>query len=141
MALSDLRSRRIGMIHLVIFGITLLTASLIGYGWRTVIINAAVNILTCLLLWGFLLTYSVLRKKRPAEMIGSGDLLFALTVTPYFGMKEYVLYLIASCVLTLAVWLASGIRGQRCRDIPLVTGAGTCLLTVILYRTITIMIQ
>lgn len=141
MALSDLRSRRIGMIYLVIFGITLLTASLIWYGWRTVMLNAAFNILTCLLLWGFLLMYSVLRKKRLADMIGSGDLLFALTVVPYFGMKEYVLYLIASCVLTLAVWLASGIRGQRCHDIPLVTGMGACLVAAIIYRTITIMIQ
>lgn len=140
MAVSDLCSRRIGMVHLVIFGITLLAASLIEFGWRQVMLNAAFNLLTVLLLWLLLYAYSRLRKMRLPEMVGGGDLAFALAVMPYFGLNDYVLFLIVSSLLTLAVWWASGTGGRRCRDIPLVTGMGACLGAVIIYRTITTMI-
>lgn len=140
MVISDLRSRRIGIVHLIIFGITLLMASLLEFGWRQVLVNASFNLLTVLLLWLFLYGYSRLRKMSLADMIGGGDLAFALAAMPYLEIREYVLFLISSCVLTLAVWWMSGIKGKRSKDIPLVTGMGTCLGAVILYRTITILI-
>ena len=54
MVISDLRSRRIGILHLIIFGITLLTASILEFGWRQVLVNALFNLLAVLLLWLFL---------------------------------------------------------------------------------------
>ena len=140
MVISDLRSRRIGIVHLIIFGITLLTASILEFGWRQVMVNASFNLLTVLLLWLFLYGYSRLRKMKLSDMIGGGDLAFALTVVPYLEIREYILFLISSCVLTLSVWWMSGIKGKRSKEIPLVTGMGTCLGAVILYRTITVLI-
>ena len=140
MVISDLRSRRIGIVHLIIFGITLLTASLLEFGWCQVLVNISFNLLTVLLLWLFLYGYSRLRKMKLSDMIGGGDLAFALTVVPYMEIREYILFLISSCVLTLAVWWMSGIKGKRSKEIPLVTGMGTCLGAVILYRTITVLI-
>ena len=140
MVISDLRSRRIVIVHLIIFGITLLIASLQEFGWRQVLVNASFNLLTVLLLWLFLYGYSRLRKMSLADMIGGGDLAFALTVVPYLEIREYILFLISSCVLTLAVWWMSGIKGKQSKYIPLVTGMGTCLGAVILYRTLTVLI-
>lgn len=140
MVISDLRSRRIGIVHLIIFGITLLTASLLEFGWCQVLVNISFNLLTVLLLWLFLYGYSRLRKMKLSDMIGGGDLAFALTVVPYPEIREYILFLISSCVLTLALWWMSGIKGKRSKEIPLVTGMGTCLGAVILYRTITVLI-
>ena len=140
MVISDLRSRRIGMAHLIIFGITLLTASILEFGWRQVLVNALFNLLAVLLLWLFLYGYSRMRKMKLSEMIGDGDLWFALAVTPYLELREYVVFLIISCTMTLAVWWLSGLWGRKERDIPLVTGMGTCLGAVILYRTITVLI-
>ena len=140
MVISDLRSRRIGMAHLIIFGITLLTASILEFGWRQVLVNLSFNLLTVLLLWLSLYGYSCMRKRRLADMIGGGDLAFALTVVPYMEIREYVSFLISSCVLTLAVWWMSDIKGKRNKDIPLVTGIGACLGSMILYRTITVLI-
>lgn len=128
------------MVHLIIFGITLLTASLLEFGWRQVLVNISFNLLTVLLLWLFLYGYSRMRKMKLADMIGSGDFAFALTVMPYMELKEYGLYLVSSCVLTLVAWWMSGIKGKRSKDIPLVTGMGTCLGAMILYRTITVLI-
>lgn len=90
------------MVYLVIFGITLLTASLIEFGWRQVMFNAAFNLLTVLLLWLLLHIYSRLRKMRLSEMAGGGDLAFLLTVVPYFEPYDYVLFLVVSSMLTLA---------------------------------------
>ncbi len=138
MAISDLRSRRIGTVHLTIFGITLLTASLMEFGWRQVLLNVVCNLLTVGVLWFSLYVYSRLRKLTLVEMMGGGDLAFALAVMPYFDLSGYVLYLVVSSVLTLTVWIVSRLGGKQCRDIPLVTGLGACLGAVILYRTIMI---
>ena len=140
MVISDLRSRRIGIVHLIIFGITLLTASILEFGWRQVLVNLSFNLLTVLLLWLSLYGYSSMRNRRLADMIGGGDFAFALATMPYLEIREYILFLILSCVLTLAVWWMSGIKVKRSKYIPLVTGMGTCLGAVILYRTITVLI-
>ena len=140
MVISDLRSRRIGTIHLIIFGITLLMASLWDSGWCQVLVNLSFNLLTVLFLWLFLYGYSRLRKMKLSEMIGDGDLWFAMAATPYLELREYVVYLIISCTMTLAAWWLSGLCGRKERDIPLVTGMGTCLGAVILYRSLTVLI-
>ena len=140
MVISDLRSRRIGTIHLIIFGITLLMASLWDSGWCQVLLNLSFNLLTVLFLWLFLYGYSRLRKMKLSEMIGDGDLWFAMAATPYLELREYVVYLIISCTMTLAAWWLSGLCGRKERDIPLVTGMGTCLGAVILYRSLTVLI-
>lgn len=140
MVISDLRSRRIEIVHLIIFGITLLVTSLWEFGWCQVLVNLSFNLLTVLLLWLFLYGYSRLRKMKLSEMIGDGDLWFALAVTSYLELREYVVFLIISCTLTLAVWWLSGLWGLKERDIPLVTGMGMCLGAVILYRTLTVLI-
>ena len=140
MVISDLRSRRIGIVHLIIFGIMLLAASLIETGLRQVLLNVLSDLLTVFLLWVFLYGYSRMRKMSLTEMIGVGDLAFALAAMPYLELRDYVLYMVSSCVLTLAVWWMSGIKGERSRDIPLVTGMGSCLGALILYRTITVLI-
>ena len=128
------------MVHLIIFGITLLSASLLEFGWRQVMVNALFNLLAVLFLSIFLYGYSRIRKMRLADMIGGGDLAFALAAMPYLEIREYVLFLISSCILTLAVWWMSGIKGKRSKDIPLVTGMGAYFGAVILYRTITVLI-
>ena len=140
MVISDLSSRRIGIVHLIIFGITLLTASLLEFGWCQVLVNLSFNLLTVLLLWLFLYVYSRIQKMKLADMIGGGDFAFALVAMPFLELREYVLFLISSCVLTLAVWWMSGITGERSRDVPLVTGMGAFLGAVILYRTIIVLI-
>ena len=140
MVISDLRSRRIGIVHLIIFAIALLVTSLWDSGWRQVLVNLSFNLMTVLFLWLSLYGYSSMRKRRLADMIGCGDFVFALAAMPYLEIREYILFLILSCVLTLAVWWMSGIKGKRSKYIPLVTGMGTCLGAVILYRTITVLI-
>ena len=122
LAMSDLRSRRVGVMCLAVLGITILTTSLIELGWRRVTLDAGCNLLIVFLLWLLLCGYAHLRKMRLPEMIGGGDLAFALMVSPYFAPEGYVRFLVVTSLLTLAVWWLSGIRGERCRDIPLVTG-------------------
>ena len=113
MVISDLRSRRIGTVHLIIFGFALLMASLWDSGWCQVLVNLSFNLLTVLFLCLFLYGYSRLRKMKLSEMIGDGDLWFALAVTPYMELREYVVYPIISCTIALAVWWLSGLWAGR----------------------------
>lgn len=140
MVITDLRSRRVGILHLIIFGITLLVASILEIGWLQVLVNLSCNWLTIFILWLSLYGYSRLRNMTLSEMIGSGDLWFALAVTPYWKIREYVIFLMISCSMTLVAWWLSGLWGRRERDIPLVTGMGACLGVLILYRTILVLI-
>lgn len=99
--------------------------------------NLILNLSATIFLWLMLYVYALLREMRLSEMMGGGDLAFVLTVTPYFGIVDFVTYLIVSSLLTLAAWWVSGVKTtKRSRDIPLVTGLGICLGAVILYRTI-----
>lgn len=134
MAVSDLRSRRVAVVQLLLFGVAVLAASLLESGWRAVAINTAFNLLTALLLCAALYGWSRLRGMKLPQMVGGGDLGFVLAVTPYFEPRGFVLYLVASCLLTLVVWWLCGIRSERPRDIPLVTGLGVCLAGMIFYR-------
>lgn len=140
MIITDLRSRRIGTLHLIIFGITLLVASILEIGWLQVLVNLSCNWLTIFILWLSLYGYSRLRNMTLSEMIGSGDLWFALAVTPYWEVREYVIFLMISCSMTLVAWWLSGLWGRRERDIPLVTGMGACFGVMILYRTLIVLI-
>ncbi|MGM9763939.1 MAG: prepilin peptidase [Candidatus Cryptobacteroides sp.] len=137
MVVSDLHNRRIGTVYLLVFGIMLLAASMLDFGWRQVMINVGFNLLTVGFLWLTLYGWSRLRGMRLSDMIGGGDLAFAMAVMPYFELRDYVLFLLISCLLTLAVWWLDGIGGRkRCCEIPLVTGMGACLGVLIICRVI-----
>lgn len=133
---SDLRNRRVAVGQLLLFGGAVLAASLLESGWRAVAINTAFNLLTALLLCAALYGWSRLRGMKLPQMVGGGDLGFVLAVTPYFEPRGFVLYLILSSLLTLAVWSLSGRKDERPRDIPLVTGLGCSFGGVVFYRII-----
>lgn len=126
------------MLPLIVFGIVLLAVSLIEFGWRYVAINVVFNLLTLSLLILALYGYSRVRKMRLCEMIGGGDLAFVLTLMPYFEVRAYMLFLIVSSCVTLAVWYLTG--RKHCWDIPLVCGLGACFVVLIIYRMIATLI-
>lgn len=138
MIVSDLRSRRIGMLPLIVFGIVLLAVSLVEFEWRQTAINVVFNLLTLSLLILALYGYSRVRKMRLCEMIGGGDLAFVLTLMPYFEVRAYMLFLIVSSCITLSIWYLA--RRRHCGDIPLVSGLGACFVVLIFYRMIATLI-
>ena len=107
MVISDLRSRRIGIVHLIIFGITLLTASLLEFGWCQVLVNISFNLLTVLLLWLFLYGYSSMRKRRLADMIGGGDFAFALAAMVISDLRSRRIGIVHLIIFGITLLMAS----------------------------------
>ena len=58
------------------------------------------------------------------QHLGVGDLLFVLALTPLFGLREFLIFLLTSMVGALAWWLVSG----RQKTIPLVGILGIALV-------------
>ena len=139
LAFSDLRCRRIGILNLAVFGAVVIFVSVLeSGGLHLPLSNLVRNLLTCVLLWAVLSLWARLRKRALADMLGTGDLLFVLCLTPYFPPRHFLLFLIASSLATILVWLPYTrlTRTAATRDIPLVTALAACLTLQIILRII-----
>ncbi len=138
LAFSDLRCRRIGIINLAVFGVVVIFVSVMeSGGLRLPLSNLVRNLLTCVLLWAALSLWARLRKRGLSDMLGTGDLLFVLCLTPYFPPRHFLLFLIVSSLATLLVWLPyTSLSKTAARDIPLVTALAACLTLRIILRII-----
>lgn len=134
MVISDYRSRTVGIVPLCIFFITISFASAKETGLSCSLWNFASNLAVCLLLWGCLNTYFILRHKKLSDNLGAGDMVFIACMTPYFDMRNFMSFLVLSFILTLAVWTLTYKIRKNDTDIPLVTGLGVCLIIVISYK-------
>ena len=139
LAFSDLRCRRIGILNLAVFGAVVIFVSVLeSGGLRLPLSNLVRNLLTCVLLWAVLSLWARLRKRALADMLGTGDLLFVLCLPPYSPPRHFLLFLIASSLATILVWLPYTrlTRTAATRDIPLVTAFSACLTLRIILRII-----
>lgn len=139
LAFSDLRCRRIGILNLAFFAAAVIVMSVMeSGGLRLPLSNLVRNFLTCVLLWAALSLWARLRKRRLPDMLGTGDLLFVLCLTPYFPPRHFLLFLILSSLFTLLFWLPYTRLSKTAatRDIPLVTALAVCLTLWITLRII-----
>ena len=127
MVISDFKHREIVLWILSLFSILSVGAGIYSYGWKTVITNVAYNILLLSYLSIGLLSYLWIRNRRftnPLKRhLGIGDMLFILALTPLFGVREFLLFLLVSMISALVWWLISG----RQKTIPLVGVLGIVL--------------
>lgn len=136
LAFSDLRCRRIGIFNLAIFAVAVVFMSVMESGdLRLPLSNLVRNLLTCVLLWTALSFWARLRKRGLSDMLGTGDLLFVLCMTPYFPPRHFLLFLIFSSLATILFWLLyTRLSRTTARDIPLVTAFAICLTLQIVIR-------
>ena len=136
MMVSDIRSRSVSSWWLLAFTLVLWVACALADGWRVflsrVIVNSILAAMIGLALWG----YSRLRRKKLLAMLGLGDVLFVFAITPCFEMEAYLLFLVASSVLALAVWPVFRKKQAALPGIPFVSVTGLCFVAVLLYRVV-----
>lgn len=85
-----------GILNLIFMGIT--------DGWKCVAIRTFGNLLLLLIVGLTLLAYAKVRHKRLPEMLGLGDVLFLVVVSPAFGEAEYLKYIVASSLVGILLW-------------------------------------
>lgn len=102
--ISDVRSRSVSSWWLLTFGILNLIFMGITDGWKCVAIRTFGNLLLLLIVELTLLAYAKVRHKRLPEMLGLGDVLFLVVVSPAFGEAEYLKYIVASSLVGILLW-------------------------------------
>ena len=82
--------------------------------------------------------YLKLRYRRPSSLlrqyVGSGDLIFALLLTPLAPLPQYLLLLLGGCLAGLFYWLVVRVVVQKETTIPLVTFLSLPLTAYLSYR-------
>ena len=104
LTISDIRSRTVSSWWLLTFGILNLIFMGITEGWKCVAIRTFGNLLLLLIVGLTLLAYAKVRHKRLPEMLGLGDVLFLVVVSPAFGGAEYLKYIVASSLVGILLW-------------------------------------
>ena len=138
LAASDFRHRSIPIGWLIAFGSCVLSTSMLLLPVRTVLYNVLTNILLLCWLFGGVWVYLRLRYRRQANLfrqyIGSGDVWFALLLTPLFALPAYIVLLLSGFASGLFYWTAVRIVFRKETTIPLVTFLSLPLTAYLSYR-------
>lgn len=140
LAVSDLRHRTIPVSWLIVFGLCVLSTAAVLSPLTETLYHIVTN--TLLLGWmlGGVWLYLRLRYGRPANLfrrsVGSGDLVFALLLTPLAPLPQYLLLLLGGCMGGLAYWIGIRAAVRRSATIPLVTFLSLAFMLCTLYRLI-----
>lgn len=140
LAVADLRHRTIPMNWLVAFGLCVPLPSVFLSSAGTILYNILTNTLLLGWVFGGVWIYLKLRCRRPGNLfrqyVGSGDLVFALLLTPFAPLPQYLLLLLGGCMGGLAYWIEVRITVRYSATIPLVTFFSLAFIVCTLYRLI-----
>lgn len=138
MILSDYKNRTVVLWQLLLFGLIVLVTSAVENGMRLTCIYLSMNIFISLLIGLSVCTYFLIRYKSVQSIIGKGDILFILFLTPLFQPRVYLVFMLVSFVFTLLTWCIYTLVRKRTANIPLVSGVGTCLCILLIYQQLTL---
>ena len=140
LAVADLRHRTIPMNWLVAFGLCVPLPAVFLSSAGTILYNILTNTLLLGWVFGGVWIYLKLRCRRPGNLfrqyVGSGDLVFALLLTPFAPLPQYLLLLLGGCMGGLAYWIGVRITVRYSATIPLVTFFSLAFIVCTLYRLI-----
>jgi len=134
MIISDFRCRRVLLWHLLLFGALQIMLSLYRLGVVVACQYILTNILVLFVI-GCVLGLYVRFRFGKKKVMGPGDVLFIFLLSPHFGYRHFLYFLIISSGLTLITWLIY--RYASCREsneIPLISGLGICYFIVLIYQ-------
>lgn len=139
MTVSDYRHREVGLAWLALLAAGCSAAAWLRGGAGYMLHNAAFNLALLLYLFFGVVLYLRLRYRRwcnPFKIhLGWGDIIFFVSVAPFFGLRGFLLLLLASCFAGLVLWLvqrtcASG----RHTTVPLVSVGSVVFGTYLIYN-------
>lgn len=138
MIFSDYKSRTVVLWQLLLFGLIVLVTSTVENGIRLACTYLTINIFTSLLVGLSVCTYFWIRYRSVQSIIGKGDILFILFLTPLFPPRVFLVFMLVSFTVTLLTWcIYTLFRGQTA-NIPLISGVGTCLCISLVYQQLTL---
>lgn len=134
MIVSDYKTRKVVLWQLILFGLIVTGVSLTEYGLRNVCMNLTVNMLLSLFIGLCVYIYFLLRYQSVQSVIGKGDILFILFLTPFFSPRSFLVFMLISFVATLCIWGIVLFIRRKNDPIPLISGLGVCLCALLIYK-------
>lgn len=104
LTISDIRSRTVSSWWLLIFGILNLLILGILDDWESVLSRIVGNLLLLLVIGAALWIYAKARRKLLPELLGLGDVIFLISLSPAFEWAEYLRLIVASSLIGILVW-------------------------------------
>lgn len=137
--ISDLKHREINLLWLAVFAAGSIVLSLKSFSLDGMLRNVAFNTILLLYLNLCMVIYLRLRYKRwlnpYEEYIGWGDVGFFVSISPLFGLREYIILLIISCSSGFIVGLFLKYKHhKKAVTIPMVSVMGLVLCGYIFYK-------
>lgn len=134
MIVSDYKIRKVVLWQLILFGLIVAGVSLAENGLRNACMNLTVNMLLSLFIGLCVYIYFLLRYKSVQSVIGKGDILFILFLTPFFSSRSFLIFMLISFVATLGMWGIVHLIRRKNDPIPLISGLGVCLCALLIYK-------
>lgn len=121
LTISDIRSRTVSSWWLMIFGILNLLFLGILDDWKRVLSRLVWNLLLLLVMGAALWIYAKTRHKQLPELLGLGDVIFLVELSPAFELAEYMKLIVASSFIGILVWPLIRIIQPNKSGIPMVS--------------------
>ena len=135
---EDFQSRKISVIWIAIFAVSIITTSLLLDNWNIIVLHVICNISLLIIVLGgafiwrlFCFGYSIETKAR--TYIGAGDIIMMFIIGPLFSPVEYISFLLFSSVSGLIWWGLSRSYSNE-KTIPLAGIMALILIGISLYR-------
>lgn len=131
MIVTDFRRRKIDLLWLVLLCICSVFAAIALYGLRSFFINTVFNIAVLIYMLLGVILYVYIKHRQISfvkHYAGMGDVLFFAVLTPIFEFRNFIYFLIASCMAGLLWWLATYIISSKKRTVPFV-GISGCIFS------------
>lgn len=137
MIYQDFKSRNVALWQLTLFGIMQIIVCFFKYGAVQTGYIALINLIILASISIAVLVYAYFRFKLKQQLIGSGDIIFILLLSPYFLFPSFLYFLIVSFLVSLLSWWFEGyLRKMRVQNIPLVSYLGICYTIVLIYNSL-----
>lgn len=137
MIYQDFKYRNVTLWQLLLFGIMQMTVCFYKYGAIQTGLNTLANVAVMGIISATMIVYAYFRFKRKQRLIGSGDIVFILLLTPYFLCSYFLHFLIVSFLLALVGWcIGNCMRKEKASHIPLVSYLGICYAVVVVYNSL-----
>lgn len=135
MIYQDFKDRHVLLWQLLLFGVIQLFICLDKHGLAQSAYNMMINLIISVIIASVVFLYTYFRFKLERAVIGSGDIIFILLLTPYFPYFHFLYFLIISFLLALASWqFKAFFYKERVTNIPLISYLGICYVIVVMYN-------
>lgn len=137
MIFQDFKCRQVSLLSMLLFGVLQIGFCFWKYGAIQTGYNILANLIVLFVIGAFVTIYAYFCFNQSKQLIGIGDIIFILLLTPYFLFPYLLHFLIISFIMALLSWgIGVYLQKKKAFTIPLISYLGICYTIVIIYNSL-----